>query len=248
MARWIFRKKKKEITPDDLSNKEIQPFVNEVNTILQKAVQSGIAYEIPAAMMQHFRDNVYVFSGCKTYAELRELTNILTDETGKIKPFSKFFKETRAIHETYNRAYLESEYQFAAQSATMAGKWADFEQYGDRYYLQYRTANDDRVRYVHQLLHNTTLPLDDPFWSKFFPPNGWRCRCNVLQVRKSRYEVSDSTTANDLGNKATYTIGAGGKNTSAMFRFNPGKDKVIFPETHPYFNDKEVVNALTNSE
>ena len=76
------------------------------------------------------------------------------------------------------------------------------------------------------------------------PPNGWRCRCNVVQVRVNRYPISDSATANDLGNKATYTIGANGKNTAEMFRFNPGKQETIFPAHHPYLKDKEVTKKL----
>ncbi|NDV45494.1 hypothetical protein D0T49_00305 [Paludibacter sp. 221] len=235
IARWAYTEKKTVITADDLDNKHIQALTGEINSILQGAISEGIAYEIPAAMLQHLRQNVYVFSGCKTFAELREISDLLVDDKGEIKPFSRFFKDTRRVHNDYNGAYLESEYLFATQSAQMASKWADFEKDGDEYNLQYRTANDDRVRYSHQLLHNITLPPSNPFWSKFMPPNGWRCRCNVVQVRKERYPVSNSENSADLGNKATYTIGAGGKNTSEMFRFNPGKRKTIFPETHPYF-------------
>ncbi len=32
----------------------------------------------------------------------------------------------------------------------------------------------DRVRDSHRLLHNTTLPIDDPFWDSYIPPLGWR--------------------------------------------------------------------------
>ena len=46
----------------------------------------------------------------------------------------------------------------------MAAKWHDFEQDGDRYYLQYRTAGDDKVREEHAALNGTTLPPSDPFW------------------------------------------------------------------------------------
>lgn len=244
VVRWAFSNKKITITPDDLDNRNVQNLITEINSVLQDAVQTGITYEIPEAMIEHFNRNVYVFSGAKTYAELRELSTLLIDEKGEIKSFSKFFKDVRQVYNDYNKAYLESEYIFATQSAQMASKWVEFEQDGDEFNLQYRTANDDRVRYTHELLHDTTLPPSDPFWLEYFPPNGWRCRCDVVQVRKSRYAVSDSATANDLGKQATYTVGAGGVNTSEMFRFNPGKQNTIFPSHHPYFNDKDVVNKL----
>lgn len=245
VVRWAYKEKKTEITPDDLDNRNVQGLTNEINNVLQDALRKGIVYEIPDAMMQHFANNVYVFSGCKTFDELRALSDLLKDEKVEIKPFSKFFKDVRQVHDKYNKNYLESEYLFATQSAQMASKWADFEKDGDRYNLQYRTANDSRVRYEHAVLHDITLPPSDPFWAKYFPPNGWRCRCNVVQVRVNRYPASDSATANDLGEKATYTVGKGGVNTSAMFRFNPGKQNIIFPETHPYFNNKEVIKKLS---
>lgn len=243
-ARWAFDNKKTSISPDDLDNKNVQGLISEINNVLQDALQAGITYEIPETMLQHFNKNIYVFSGAKTYAELRELSDLLVDDKGEIKSFSKFFKDVRQVHNEYNKSYLESEYIFATQSAQMASKWVEFEQDGDEFNLQYRTANDDRVRYSHQLLHNTTLPPSDPFWLEYFPPNGWRCRCNAVQVRKKRYPESDSTTANELGKKATYTVGAGGVNTSEMFRFNPGKQNVIFPPHHPYFKNEKVVRKL----
>lgn len=245
VVRWIFDNKKTSVSVDDLDNKIVQGLVNDIYGVFRDAVDTGITYEIPEVMLQHFYKNIYVFSGAKTYAELRELSDLLIDNKGEIKPFYKFFRDVKQIHENYNKAYLESEYLFANQSAQMASKWVEFEKDGDEFNLQYRTANDNRVRYEHQLLHDVTLPPSDPFWSKFFPPNGWRCRCNAVQVRKERYPESDSTTANDLGYKATYTVGKGNVNTSEMFRFNPGKQNVIFPQTHPYFEDSQLSKKLS---
>ena len=44
---------------------------------------------------------------------------------------------------------------------------------GDRYYLQYRTAGDAKVRPTHAEMAGITLPASDPFWAEFYPPNGW---------------------------------------------------------------------------
>jgi SPP1 gp7 family putative phage head morphogenesis protein len=46
----------------------------------------------------------------------------------------------------------------------------------------YRTIGDNRVREEHAKLEGVTLPKDDPFWQKFYPPNGWSCRCTVIAV------------------------------------------------------------------
>jgi hypothetical protein len=95
--------------------------------------------------------------------------------------------------------------------------------------LQYRTAGDSHVREEHALLHGTTLPVDDPFWDKYFPPLGWNCRCTAVQVRKDKYPVSDSTTALQAGERATES------KKQQIFRFNPGKEGKVFPPKHPYY-------------
>lgn len=110
----------------------------------------------------------------------------------------------------------------------MAVKWHDFQHDGDRYLLQYRTANDGLVRPEHQALHNTTLPIDDPFWNSYTPPLGWNCRCTVVQVNRGKYPVSDSAAAIRAGEEAT------AKPKQQIFRFNPGKTERVFPPRHPY--------------
>lgn len=113
----------------------------------------------------------------------------------------------------------------------MADKWSNF---SDDYNLQYRTAGDERVRDSHDKLRDTTLPKDDTFWDSFYPPNGWRCRCTVVEVLPEDYKVSDSKKAKEQGELATSQIGKDGKNKLEIFRFNPGKQKVVFPPSHPY--------------
>lgn len=175
---------------------------------------------------------------------------MLQDEKGGIKPYNQFQQEVLKLHVSYNVNYLNAEYNFAASAAQMAAKWNDFEQDGDQYHLQFRTADDEKVRTSHEVLHNTTLPPSDPFWNEYMPPLDWNCRCTVVQVLKDKYPLSNSTEAIGKGQKATTRLGKDGVNRAAMFRFNPGKQKVIYPEKHPYFKVqqgvKEIVEALRN--
>ncbi len=120
------------------------------------------------------------------------------------------------------------EYNFVHASATMAAKWEEFMQDGDRYNLQYRTAHDDRVRPEHAALDRVTLPITDPFWQEYYPPNGWNCRCTVVQVRKSKYPVTPHDEAMALGEEAT------GKDTKGIFHFNPGIEQKTIPDYNPY--------------
>ena len=141
-------------------------------------------------------------------------------------------KDVRKVDETYNKHYLRAEYEFAAASAEMAAKWERFMEDGDRYNLQYRTAGDDRVRPEHAALNGVTLPPTDEFWESYYPPNGWRCRCTVVQVRKKKYPATPHDEAMALGEAALELDKKG------MFRFNPGKQERVFPAYNAYTQEK----------
>ena len=47
---------------------------------------------------------------------------------------------------------------------------------------RYSTVGDNRVRDDHAALEGIVLPKDDPFWLKFYPPNGWSCRCQAIPL------------------------------------------------------------------
>ncbi len=220
--------KKEQFNEEMLSDKPIADLINETYRVLLGAVNKGIEYEVPAVMRNMLQDDVFVFSGCKTYVQLKEVSGLLWDkDRSQIKSFDRFYKDVSSIDEAYNRRYLEAEYQFAVGSAQSASHWMQIEEDGDEFDLQYRTAGDSKVREDHAMLEGTTLPPSDDFWSYYMPPNGWNCRCEAIQVLKGKYKRSNSAEAVRLGNEATE-----GKNE--MFRFNPGKQKVIFPPNHPY--------------
>lgn len=184
--------------------------------------------EMTDTMRRRLQRSDYVFSGMKTFHELNEAFPSLLDENGERKPFERFLNDVRKIDETYNSNYLRAEYNFVQASAEMAAKWERFIRDGDRYHLQYRTAGDDKVRPEHAELHGITLPPGDPFWEEYFPPNGWNCRCDVVQVRKSRYPA---TPADEARRRAESVFGDG---KSEMFRFNPGKQEKAVPDYNPY--------------
>lgn len=59
-------------------------------------------------------------------------------------------------------------------------------------YLYSFTAGDRRVRHPpkseedHRAFEGILLPVDDPFWTQYFPPLGFRCRCQVVQKSRSQ--------------------------------------------------------------
>lgn len=234
--------------PSDIKDTdEYKKLISATNSILKETIKDN---EIPAEMLRALENDVFLFSALKTHAQLLEASRLLLDDNKQIKPFNKFLQDVKQLQSNYNETYLEAEYIFATSSAQMAGKWADVQKNEGKYYLQYRTAKDEKVREAHRKLDEITLPVDDSFWNFYYPPNGWRCRCNALEVLKSKYDTSDSDRANKAGEEATTQIGADGKNRLEIFRFNPGKDKVIFPPKHPYnkLSGANVIKDIVKSE
>ena len=208
-----------------LEEPDAQDFITTHASVLDEAMQRAPLSDI---MRQRLQQSNWIFSGIKTFHELNEAFPALTDENGNRKPFERFLNDVRSIDATYNRNYLRAEYNFVNASADMAARWEEFAQDGNRYNLQYRTAGDEKVRPEHAALHGVTLPFDDPFWRDYFPPNGWNCRCTVVQVRKSKYPVTPHDEAVQRGADAT------GKDTKGIFRFNSGLEQKSVPDYNPY--------------
>lgn len=221
----LFKQKGANLEVGIIAEDEAQDFINTHASILDESM-----HQVPMSdnMRRRLQRSNYIFSGLKTFHELNEAFPSLLDENGNRKPFEQFLNDVQKIHATYNEHYLRAEYNFVQASATMAEKWEEFQQDADRYYLQYRTAGDNKVRPEHADMHGITLPMDDPFWEEFYPPNGWNCRCTVVQVRKSKHPPTDHDEAIALGELAT------GKDTKGIFRFNPGKEQKTFPDYNPY--------------
>lgn len=212
-----------------LNTPEAHRLIAETLKQIKRGIDSGIPHEVPEVVKYALENNTFIFSGFKAYHTLREVGVSLVTDKGDIKPFDTFRKDVQAINGRYNHNYLYAEYNHAVGASLMASRWQQFEQDGDRYDLQYRTAEDDRVREDHAILHGTTLPPSDPFWSLYLPPNGWNCRCTAVQVRKGKYPQSDPALAMLRGNNCTENA------KQQIFRFNPGKTLQLFPPKHPYY-------------
>lgn len=213
-----------------LGEKPVRRLIEETAVYLSKGIERGIVEEQPSeAMVSSLRESAGVFSGFKTFHEMKEAAGLLLDEKGGLKPFEQFSNDVQKINDVYNKHYLKTEYNFTVQSAQMAARWEDQQDDGGgRYLLQYRTAGDKKVRKAHQELEGITLPASDPFWDKYYPPNGFNCRCTVQKVRAAKYPATDGKEAMKAGDKATE-----GK-YAEMFRFNPGKQRAAYPAYNSY--------------
>lgn len=172
MMKGLFRQKGAQLDINILASDEAQEFITTHAGILDGGFQK---VEMSDKMRERLTRSNYIFSGIKTFHELNEAFPSMVDENGNKKPFERFLNDVQKINSTYNANYLHAEYNFVQASATMAAKWEQFSEDGDRYNLQYRTAKDDKVRPEHAALDGVTLPMSDSFWETYYPPNGWNC-------------------------------------------------------------------------
>lgn len=208
---------------------EYTSLINKTHKSLSGAL-IGIVEDIPESMHAYLDNNIFLFSSLKTHAQLYSASKLLKDDEGKIVSFDNFKLEVAKINKAFNQTYLEAEYNFAVSSAQSASNWSNIA--ADTSLLQYRTAMDEKVRVAHMALHNITLPKDHSFWKEYYTPNGWNCRCTVVEVNDGT-QITDSKDAMAKASKAM------SDSEAKIFKFNPGKDKIIFPPNHPYTKVKD---------
>lgn len=183
----------------------------------------SISYDTPDfEMLRHLQQNVYHFSAAKNYNQLRDMTQALGVD-GRLRTESEYRAAVEAMNIKYNRDWMATERTTAIAGGQMASRWVDFQQNADTMpMLQYQTVGDGNVRKTHRALDGVTRAIDDDFWKSYYPPNGYRCRCDVIQLTDARAEPTRGETA--------------APEVPAMFQTNLAEQGLIFPKGHPYFD------------
>jgi SPP1 gp7 family putative phage head morphogenesis protein len=78
-------------------------------------------------------------------------------------------------------ALFRTQTQLAYASAQWAGNQTDTMKELIWGYT-YVTVGDDRVRPEHAALDGITASKEDPIWDRIWTPNGWACRCQIVEV------------------------------------------------------------------
>lgn len=183
-------------------------------------------------LLNEFRENVYMFSGAKTYQQVREMTDFVADS----KTFSDFKEKAMGVYDTYNKDWLKAEYNTAVGQAQTGRLWNEIEKNKEDFpYLMYSAVIDAHTSDICEPCNGVTLPVDDPFWSEYMPLNHFNCRCTVEQIDK--YTDTKITPQNEIDAIVEGKEGENGlkDRVDDVFKMNSGKDGYVFSDEHPYF-------------
>lgn len=83
-----------------------------------------------------------------------------------------------------NERRLQTIFRTNVRMSQAAGLWAKIQREKDVLpYLRYLSDHYRKEpRKDHRSWHGLILPVDHPWWLTHFPPNGWGCKCLVMQV------------------------------------------------------------------
>jgi SPP1 gp7 family putative phage head morphogenesis protein len=86
------------------------------------------------------------------------------------------------VPQTISEGHLQTIFQTNLQTAYNAGKYYEgMDAVAELPYWQYKTVGDDRVRPAHAALADRVWPKTAAVWDVIFPPNGFNCRCTVIE-------------------------------------------------------------------
>ena len=123
---------------------------------------------------------------------------------------------------------LRTIYHTNLHAAYAAGQWERIQRNKKLFpYLKYIPSDAAEPRESHKPFYGMVLPVDDPFWSTHFPPNGWGCKCNVRALTREQAEktgISKSPVLKDVEhiNTRTGEVEYYPEGVNPSFAHNPG--------------------------
>lgn len=134
------------------------------------------------------------------------------------------------------------------QTAYQAGHWQQIQETKESApYLMYDAVDDSATRSEHRQWDGKVLPADDPWWQTHMPPNGFGCRCGVIQlsqdqVRSMGLKVESKAPAGgtyEYQNPRTGEVSQVPKGVDPGWAYNPGASRADFLKTQLEQKTKE---------
>ena len=165
--------------------------------------------------------NNEVFVAFKVHRMQNDMARLLLDSNGNLKPFEQWRKEVMPIASHQVGQWLRTEYNTAVLRAHQAADWRQFEREKDVLpNLRWMPSTSVNPGKDHMVFWGTVRPIDDPFWNEHRPGDRWNCKCDLSSTDDPVTEIPDFTRKD---------------NPHPGLDNNPGKDGIIFSDSHPYF-------------
>lgn len=194
-------------------------------------------------MLQMMEYNLFEFAAGKTESRLAAMKELLFDENKELRDFPSFRVEADKVMNDYNHNWLETEYNLSVAVGQNSARYVEFMAEKDTVtsYVKYQTAGDDRVRAAHAALEGKVFSLNDKEAMDLWPPNGYGCRCEMLQFLGEGKEVAIS------GDKAKSLVySSDPKYKDSQFEINRGDLKQVFTKKQFYADNKQMTAKIND--
>lgn len=112
---------------------------------------------------------------------------------------------TTVVAELGSPGRLQTIFRTNLQTAYAAGAWSQIQDQAEvAPFLLYDAVDDHRTRPEHAAWDGQVHPVDSPFWQAHYPPNGWNCRCSVIQLSQEDLDAM-GLAVTPPKREATYT-------------------------------------------
>lgn len=194
-------------------------------------------------VLQMMEYNLFEFSASKTEARYASMVELLADQEKGIRNYSEFERLCLEKTADLNTKYLQTEYNLSIAVGQNAAAYVRFMAEKDTVtsLVQYQTVGDEAVREAHSILDGKIFSLDDKEAMKLFPPNGFGCRCEMLQYIGSGKAISGKTAMELMYSRDV-------KFKNSQFEINRGDLKQVFTDKQFYSDNKgltEQINKMT---
>ncbi len=178
-------------------------------------------------VLQMMEYNLFEFSAGKTEARYASMMELMTDGEKGIRDYNEFEKLCLERTEDLDTRYLQTEYNLSIAVGQNSAAYVRFMAEKDTVtnLVQYQTVGDEAVREAHQVLNGKIFSLDDKEAMKLWPPNGFGCRCEMLQYIGSGKAISGRTATELMYSKDV-------KYKGSQFEINRGDLKQVFTKNN----------------
>ena len=185
--------------------------LNDTKKLLEKSLKEGQSYS-------QFKKEAESLFAKKGWTGKR----IDVDSNGNAKVVE--LGTPRRIKKIYdcnmNSAYSVGRYKEMCEEIDVAPYW------------QYMCIVDGSTRPEHLAMHGKVFKADDSFWSSFFPPNGWGCRCFVRNLTKGEVSRKNLKVEETDGTFSTAKVKVGNEIKEVpTYKFNDGGvERILKPD------------------